>query len=158
MSGKELINIFIPHYHKDETFIPKMKGLLEKRGYEVRDSSIDESEPNNAKNPDYIKSLLRPKIEWAGKIVVLIGPETHKREWVDWEIEYASSFGDKRIIGVFIQGATDADVPENLNKYGDALVPWNSEKLEAAIDGENIWLDSSNNPRTGVWPIGRSNC
>lgn len=89
---------------------------------------------------------------------MLIGPETNTREWVDWEIEYANSIGDKRIIGVYLPGATDADVPENLNNYGDSLVPWNSDKLEAAIDGENIWLDSENQIRSGKWPIDRSNC
>jgi hypothetical protein len=123
----------------------------------VRDSSIDERNPNNAKNPDYIKSLIRPKIDWAGKIIVLIGPETHKREWVNWEIKYAASMGDKRIIGIYLRGATEADVPANLNKYGDALVPWNSDKLEAALEGENIWLDPDNKPRQGI-PFDRSVC
>lgn len=143
MADNEKINIFISHYHKDESDIPKLKKLLEKKGYDVRDSSIDETEPNNANNPDYIKSLLRPKIEWAGTVIVLIGPKTHTRKWVDWEIEYANSFGDKRIIGIFLQGATDADLPENLDVYGHACVPWNSDELVAAIEGKNIWFNSA---------------
>lgn len=158
MSEKGSINIFISHYHGDADFLPKLRNLLIKKGYDVRDSSIDERNPNNANNPDYIKSLIRPKIEWAGKILVLIGPHTHKREWVDWEIQYAGSFGNKRIIGIYLRGATESDVPPSLNKYGDALVPWNSDKLEAAIEGENIWLDSENKPRLGAWPLNRSNC
>lgn len=158
MNKKEPINVFISHYHGDADALPKLRDLLSKRGYEVRDSSIDERNPNNANNLDYIKTLIRPKIEWAGKVIVLIGPETHTREWVNWEIEYAKQFGDKRIIGVFVRGATDSDIPENLNKYGDALVPWNSDKLESAINGENIWLNIENKPRESVWPMGRSNC
>ena len=138
MNNKTSVNIFISHYHLDAEFLPRLRNLLIKGGYDVRDSSIDERNPNNAKNPDYIKSLIRPKIEWAGKVLVLIGPQTHKREWVDWEIQYAGSFGNKRIIGIYLRGATD--------------------KLEAAIEGENIWLDTENKPRKGVYPLDRMNC
>lgn len=146
MSTK-VINVFIPHYGKDEEYIPKLKNLLSKKNYDLRDSSIVETDPNNAKNQDYIKSLLRPKIDWAGTILVLIGPKTHEREWVNWEIEYANKHGDKRIVGVYIPGATDADIPDKLNEYGDACVAWNSDKLAAAIEGENIWHDSAGKPR-----------
>ena len=158
MARKEPVNIFISHCGEDADQLENLHNLLKGKGYEVRDSSIDERNPNNAKDPEYIKSLLRPKIDWAGKVLVLIGPETHTKEWVDWEIEYASNFGNKRIIGVYDRGATDSDIPENLNKYGDALVPWNSDKLEAAVSGENIWLDTDGNPRKGVWPTNRSSC
>jgi len=142
-----MINLFIAHYGKDEEYIPKLKGLLKGRNYNIRDSSITESEPNSAHNHDYIKSLLRPKIDWAGTVLVLISPETHKRDWVNWEIEYAFKHGDKRIVGVYLQGATDADLPERLKDYGDACVAWNSDKLSAAIEGDNIWYDSSGNLR-----------
>lgn len=151
------INIFISHYGEDAEALPRIRSMLSRRGFEVRDSSIDERNPNNANNPDYIKSLLRPKIDWAGTMLVLIGPKTHTRDWVDWEIEYANSCGDKRIIGVYLNGATDADIPENLDKYGDALVPWNSEKLESAMDGEDIWHGTDDQPRPGR-QFGRSNC
>jgi hypothetical protein len=145
--SKKTVNLFIPHYGKDEEYIPKLKNLLSNKGYDIRDSSIVETNPNNAKNPDYIKTLLRPKIDWAGTILVLIGPKTHEREWVNWEIEYAAKYPDKRIVGVFIQGATDADIPEKLKDFGHACVAWNSDKLVAAIEGENIWHDSAGNPR-----------
>jgi hypothetical protein len=74
------------------------------------------------------------KISWAGSIVVLIGKETHSRKWVNWEIEQANKQG-KRIVGVFVRGGTDADIPEAFEKYGSALVAWNSEGIIAAIDG-----------------------
>jgi len=51
------------------------------------------------------------KISWAGKVIVLIGKDTHTRRWVNWEIEQAHK-QNKDIIGVFARGATDADVPQ----------------------------------------------
>ena len=133
---KEKINVFISHFGGDEEYVEKIKSLISKHGdYEIRDSSIVESEPNNATNTEYIKSLIRPKIDWAGKILVLIGPKTHERDWVNWEIEYAVKSGDKKIIGVFLPGSTDADIPKALEEFGFACVSWNSDKIISAIEG-----------------------
>jgi len=158
MPKKEPINIFISHCGEDADQLNGLRTLLSKGGYQVRDSSIDERNPNNAKDPEYIKSLIRPKIEWAGTILVLIGPDTHKKNWVDWEIDYANKCGDKRIVGIYVKGGRDSDVPDNLKKYGDALVPWNSDKLGSAVDGENIWLEPNGNPSSGFWPKSRGIC
>lgn len=138
------INLFISHYGGDEEYIERFKNLLSGKNYEIRDSSIVESEPNRATNPDYIKSsILRPQIDWAGTVIVLIGPKTHEREWVNWEIEYATKKGEKRIVGVFLRGAADSDIPEMLEEYGHACVPWNADKIVAAIEGEDIWYNST---------------
>ncbi|MFC5404660.1 TIR domain-containing protein [Cohnella soli] len=150
------INVFISHYGGDEKHIPKVKGLIESKGYTVRDSSVVETEPNNAKNTEYIKSLLRAKMDWAGTVIVLIGPQTHERDWVNWEIDYANR-NDKRIVGVFLPGATDADLPESFEDYGDACVEWDSDQLISAIEGENIWHDSTGNNRP-VDGTGRVTC
>jgi len=104
------------------------------------------SKPNNANNEDYIKSILRPRINWAGTTVVLIGDKTHKRDWVDWEIEQANKLG-KRIVGVYIRGCSDADIPENLENYGDALVAWNGDSIVDAINGNDIWQTPNGDPR-----------
>lgn len=138
----DTINLFVSHYGGDEVYVEKFKSLMSKT-YTIRDSSLVETELNNATNTEYIKSILRTQIDWAGKVVVLIGPKTHERDWVNWEIKYAATNGDKRVVGVFLPGATDSDVPEALIEYGDACVPWNVVKIKSAIEGNNIWEDSS---------------
>src|SRR6266480_4696342 len=102
MSGS---NIFISHIHEDDDHIVAMKALLRERGFDIRDSSINETRPNQAKDPDYIKQeILAPRIDWASTLVVLISPETRGSEWVAWEIEYAQREGN-RIVGVWTHGA-----------------------------------------------------
>lgn len=129
-------NVFISHYNKDEEHITNLKTLIGgSEGVTLRNYSIDSSTPNNAKNQEYIKQLLRPKINDAGTVVVLIGPKTHTRWWIDWEIEQANKMG-KRIVGVYVYGASESDTSENFEKYGDALVGWNSERIMDAIDGK----------------------
>ncbi|TKG89251.1 TIR domain-containing protein [Puteibacter caeruleilacunae] len=151
-------NVFISHYGKDDEHVQRLKGLLKKNGRVLRNSSIDSTKPNNAKNENYIKGLLSDGITWAGTTVVLIGPETHTRWWVDWEIERSFKEGN-RIVGVYINGGSDSDVPENFQKYGDALVGWDTGRIEGAIDGSiNNWENSSGEDRDPHWPSDKHIC
>lgn len=133
-------NIFISHAHEDDQEVQNLRALLDDKGYDFRDSSIDSSNPNNANNPDYIKSsILAPAIQWAGTMIVLISPDTHESPWVDWEIEYAQKQG-KRIIGVYVRGGQESDLPKPFELFGQALVGWNGERIIGAIDGTiNNW-------------------
>ncbi|OJW77318.1 MAG: hypothetical protein BGO69_18210 [Bacteroidetes bacterium 46-16] len=157
----ETKHVFISHHSADEENIQKMKDLLLSKGYQIKNSSIDSSKPNDAMEENYIKSLLRPRIEWASTMVVLIGPDTHTRDWVNWEIEYANSLS-KRIIGVYINGAGDSDVPDSFNDCGDALVGWTGDRIIGAIEGEidnidNNWQKPDGTPRPTI-SLGGSEC
>lgn len=133
----EIKNIFISHAHADDELVHKLKELIGRAGVSVRDSSIKDDNPNGATNEDYIKEhYLKPRIDWASTLVVLITHATSESQWVNWEVQYAAARG-KKIVGVFAQGATDADVPEELRKCVDApIVGWQSERVVDAIHGE----------------------
>lgn len=133
-------HVFISHHHADDAQVDSLTALLRRSGHEIRNSSI-RAKPENQRRLDEkrvsertLKRLLRMKMSWASTVVVLIGKETHARPWVEWEINKANELG-KRIVGVFERGGTENDVPEAFNKYGDALVAWNSSKVIDAIEG-----------------------
>ena len=98
-------NIFVSHQHNDADKIEAFKNLIGRHGINMRDSSIYENKlKNNAKNEQYIKQeLIKPQMRWAGTVVVLIGKETAKSDYVNWEIKTAADMG-KRIVGVFCKG------------------------------------------------------
>lgn len=154
-------NVFISHVHEDDPLLPDLKRLITNAGMEVRDASITSDKPNNAENEQYIKyQILAPKIEWASTLVVLITHDTAQSPYVNWEIQYAIQLG-KRVIGVFAQGATDADVPEELGKCGDAaIVGWQGNRVVDAINGDiGEWDDpQSGKPRDPKWVISRYRC
>lgn len=134
--GDEVKNVFVSHVHEDDSKLTDLKNLLGKHSYEIKDASINSEKPNNASNPDYIKSeILAPRINWAGAMIVLISPDTHKSDWVDWEIQYAE-YKDKPIVGVWCPGATEADLPDNFEQYGNALVGWQGERIIDALNGK----------------------
>jgi hypothetical protein len=69
----------------------------------------------------------------------LIGPRTHTREWVDFEIREAQRQG-KRIIGIYTHGSMEtAEVPPALKEFASSIIGWNSiEKLGELIAGQNL--------------------
>ena len=144
----ETKNIFISHIHEDDDVLQGLKDLLNRSGYSIRDGSIDSSKPNDAQSDDYIKSdILAPRIHWASTMIVLISPDTHTSKWVDWEIEYAAMEG-KRIIGVWGQGCQDSNVPANLDRYADAVVGWQAERVMDAVTGKiNNWYTCNGTQR-----------
>lgn len=157
--GGRVHNIFVSHTGKDASAIEELKTLLTKAGRSVRDSSITkETKPNEATNEQYIKSeIIAPAIRWAGTLIVLISPDTKASDFVDWEIEYASQH-EKRIVGVWLRGSNDCDIPDKLDEFADAVVGWNTDKILAAIDGDlNNWecADGSAKPDR---PIRVYNC
>ncbi len=153
----ETFNVFVSHLHEDDARIGDLKGLVANRELAIRDSSINASRPNKAKDPDYIKhQILAPRIDWAGTVVVLISPETKESEYVRWEIEYAAKT-NTRIVGVYTRGSADCDKPEGLEDYADSIVNWNGDAIVAAIRGEDIFRDPDGAARSPRH-IARHNC
>lgn len=64
---------------------------------------------------------------------------------MNWEIGYAHKSGNP-IIGVFLYGESDAELPEAFNEYGDKCVGSNSDKIDQALKTNNMfWEDEDGN-------------
>ena len=152
---REIINVFVSHYHEDEENIKKFKDLLSD-DYCIKNYSVTSDKYNNAENEEYIKyEYLKPLITQSSILICLIGPGTHDSTWVDWEIREAEKLG-KKIIGVFIRGAQDADVPPALEELADAIVGWNTDNIIAAMTGTSSFEKADGTPRSSV--TGRAIC
>jgi hypothetical protein len=157
-------HVFISHHHADDEHVTKLTDLLSRNNFEIRNSSV-RAKPSNQERlkkgliPERtLKRLLRMKMSWASTVIVLIGKETHERSWVDWEIRKANELG-KRIVGVYLRGGTEADVPPAFNDYGNALVNWYSEKVIGAIEGKDSPFERPDGePREPVYAMHRSRC
>jgi hypothetical protein len=150
-------NVFIPHRHEDDALVGDLKTLLAGRNVVIRDSSITSDDPNNANNKAYIKSeILAPNINWAGKILVIVTPDTKNHPWVNWEIEYAENQG-KQIIGVWAPGSAGCELPEPLEQHADSIVTWNADKIVNTLNGNRQWEQPDGTPRTPQ-PVNRVGC
>lgn len=156
-------HLFISHHHQDDEHVSNLTKLLSVRGYDIRNSSV-RMKPENQRRMDekkvsdkVIERILRMKVSWASTTVVLIGKDTANRPWVNWEIDQANEHG-KRIVGVYLRGGTEADIPPSLEDYGSAIVNWNTESIIKAIDGENNFQKPDGTPRSSANKGGSVTC
>ena len=154
MKGK---NIFISHYHKDTEFAKKLEQRFADRGYfEFKSSTIDEETQIKSSDDRKIKRGLYPKINWASTVIVLIGKETHSRYYVNWEIKQAVKLG-KNIVGIYLYGEKNSQVPRGVEKYGNSLVAWNNiDTIVDGIRGKSIWNEGRASKI--IIPSDRSEC
>lgn len=146
-------NVFVSHHHKDDHSIDKMRSLLSRNDFDIRNSSIRTNPDNQARfssgqvPESTIKRLLRMKMRWASTVIVIIGKETSTRPWVNWEIQEAFAQG-KNIIGVFENGLKDkVDLPPALSELSTSIVGWNSQSIISAIEGRPDFQNPDGSPR-----------
>jgi len=154
-------NVFISHHGKDDEHLQRLKERLRDNGYNIRNSSVDSTKHRPIRPSDeVIARYLRKGISWAGTFICLIGEETHKRKWVDFEIKQAHLQG-KKIVGVYLHGCSNSvELPETFKKYGGTPIGWNSlDKLADAMKGEQMPAENADGtPRTPIFKISRVKC
>lgn len=81
-----------------------------------------------------VKNSLGERLRQAGKLLVLLGSNTHSREWVKWEIDtFRSLHGDNADIFLMrIKGNVHAGKPNNID---DEIYDWDTKLLKE-------WLES----------------
>lgn len=130
-------NVFVSHIHEDDAEVGKLKHLLSKEGFKIRDYSVTKDNPNNAHNEDYIKQeILKPRLDACSTLAVVITPDTKDSKWVSWEVEYALKH-EKKIVAIWANGYSKCEAPQSLEDYADAFVSWNSDKIIDALEGGN---------------------
>ena len=157
-------HVFISHRFIDDEAVNGLTKLLRAGGWDVRNSSVRAKEANQQRIergdvPERtLQRLLRMKISWSQSVIVLIGSETHASKWVNYEIEEANKQG-KKIVGVYMHGGQDAQIPESLEKYATSIVAWNTESIMSAIDGsDNKFENPDGSSRAPTNSSARQNC
>ncbi|WP_070138136.1 TIR domain-containing protein [Crocinitomix algicola] len=155
-------NIFISHYGKDDHHVQSLKERLKGGGFNVRNFSIDSTKHKDGRKPSdaVVKRLLNIRIKQSSTVICLIGPETHNRKWVNYEIRKAYAEG-KRIVGVYTHGNKDnVELPTTFKRYGSALLGWNSiDKLGDIVSGNNSDFENeSGGVASPLYNIKRISC
>lgn len=158
----DIYNIFVSHYAKHDDHLHALKDRLSSLGYNVRNFSVDSTNHKDGRKPSdaVIQRLLRMRIRWSSTLICLIGPQTHTRKWVNYEIRQAHLLG-KRIVGVYTHGsANSVQLPEAFKKYGGTPLGWNSiDKIGDAVEGKNMPAENpDSSSREPVYEIKRVKC
>ena len=89
-----------------------------------------------------VRDEILSKFQNCSKLVVLIGDDTHKSEWVEWEINNFFKLkkplsGDntwKRIRGMKLKGSDNATIPTALGGQASKTMTWDPEALDKWLD------------------------
>ncbi len=149
-----MANVFVSYDHDDQSQVGGFKGLRKnpKHPLDFRDHSLKEPVTDTTGKPikyppsdsrsKPVRDEIKKKFENASKLVVLIGDDTHKSEWVEWEIDTFFGMkedlsGDKtwkRIRGMTLKGSDKATIPSALGNQSTEHLTWDPEKLDEWLD------------------------
>lgn len=159
---KDLYNIFISHYSKDDKYVQSLKERLSKAGMKIRNYSVDSTKHTDGRRPSdaAIIRALNIRIKACSTFVCLIGPDTHSRPWVNYEIRKAFQEG-KRVIGIYTHGNKDSAIlPVPMKRHAGSILGWNSlDKLGDVIEGKtSIFENQDSSTSSGYYTIVRVKC
>ncbi len=148
-------NVFISFDHDDQKQVGGFKLLKNnpKHPLDFRDHSLKEAVTDKSGKPikyppsdpksKPVRDEIKKKFENASKLVVLIGDDTHKSDWVAWEINtfiqmkepISSSYTWKRIRGMKLKSCDNATMPSALmNGRSTKELTWDPAALDKWLD------------------------
>lgn len=93
------VSVFISHNHKDSQYINDIQSIIDNPNNKLSFINISLSTPIfnkfgdiSRKPPSHplsnpVRDAINKLLSDADKLLVLVGNETHSKEWVSWEIE-----------------------------------------------------------------------
>jgi len=147
-------NVFISFDHDDSNQVGGLKSLKSKSSFplDFHDHSLKEPVTNRFGNPikyppsdarsKPVRDEIIKKFGSCSKLVVLIGVDTKDSEWVEWEINTFHKMKEKisgentwkRIRGMRLKGAEDAETPGALGGQSTQVLDWDPDALDTWLD------------------------
>jgi hypothetical protein len=147
-------NVFVSYDHDDQNQVAGFKSLRKNPNHPLDYHDHSLKEPVTHRNgrpikypPDDprsrpVRDEIKSKFENASKLVVLIGEDTYKSDWVEWEINTFFQMkkplsGDntwKRIRGMTLKGSESAKIPSALGGQSTKVMEWDPDALDKWLD------------------------
>jgi len=147
-------NVFVSFDHNDQRQVSGFRLLKNnpKHPLDFRDHSLKAPVTDRSGKPiayppsdsrsKAVRDEIIKKFENCSKLVVLIGDDTHRSEWVDWEIHtfflmkkrFSGDKTWKRIRGMFLKGSDQGAIPRALMGQSTQVMTWDPEALDKWLD------------------------
>lgn len=125
--------IFVSFVYEDRDQVRGFTLLPYNRNLEFDYGETHLLRPADSANRDYIKQRIREKLNGTSVTVVLIGRNTAKSEWVDFEIR-ESLEKRKGVIGIKLKDCEDCEPPPALRENGCKVIDWDTDKFSEEIE------------------------
>jgi MTH538 TIR-like domain (DUF1863) len=121
-------SIFVSHVFEDSEFIGNLKVWAKDPEFGF-DPIIALEQDMRIEGYDAIKKIILNKIKNCSAVIVLIGNDTHSKEWIKAEVEWAIS-NARRIVCVRIPNSTGGK-PDILHNY--EVIDFKKKKVQKAL-------------------------
>lgn len=126
-----LYKIFISHSWDYVSDLNNLRNLLEQRGYfKTFFEEASPKEPIDSANTEYIKRVLRSRINESNIVLGIAGMYASHSTWMDWELQTAMN-SNLPIVGVIPRGQTR--ISSVVSRRSKEDVHWNTESIVDAI-------------------------
>ena len=125
--------VFISFNFEDKKFVDFLRGQSKNDNSELDFIDMSLKVPFNSENAEYIKRGIRSRIEQCSATVVMATENTHKSEWVNWEIKESLRLNKKVIV---VDKTNGSKMPTEVEANRDKIkvVSWSHDEIMEAID------------------------
>jgi hypothetical protein len=147
-------NVFVSFDHDDQKQVAGFKLIkdnpnhkLEFHDHSLKEPVLDRSGkpikyPSSDSRSEPVRDEIIKKFDRCSKLVVLIGDETYKSDWVEWEInkffqmkkKLSGENTWKRIRGMKLKGSDSAKIPKALAGQSTQHIKWDPDVLDTWLD------------------------
>lgn len=124
--------VFLSFKGEDKNKVDLLRGQAKNENSELDFIDFSLRAPFNSENAEYIRSGIRERIRQSSVTVVCLTKDTHKSEWVDWEIRESKRLG-KKVVGVRMEDGP-ITTPKAMEENNCKVINWNHKEINQAID------------------------
>jgi hypothetical protein len=131
--------IFISYQHSDQMKAKGFNLLQWNKNVDLEFVGRHLLDPVDSNNEPYIKQKILEQIKGSSVTIVLVGNETHKSEWVKWEIERSVDKDNPNgILAIRLDNSAllpaGSPVGDALRDVGAEVIDWDPHKFADAIE------------------------
>jgi DNA-directed RNA polymerase subunit L len=123
--------VFISFHAEDEAQVNLLRQQAKDEKSDIKFTDYSVKEPFDEK----WKTRATERIKQSSVVIVMVGPETHKREAVNWEINKAYELG-KKVICVRIYRDENHKIPQQCKDNNAKIMNWDLEAIGKELEKE----------------------
>jgi len=119
----ERSNTFLSFDYDDANEVNLLRGHAKNPNSDIEFIDHSVKEPINSNKADYIKKKIAERINRCSQTVVYVSNDTHKSNWVNWEVQKSLELG-KKVIAVHKGDKPPSKLPKSVLDNNIKVVPW----------------------------------
>ncbi len=125
-------HVFLSFVEEDLDLVRLFRGQARNENSALVFDDYSVKVPYNSDSAAYIRSKITEKIRASSTLVCLVGRDTHRSSWVNWEIRTAVNMG-KTVVGMRLNSNSTDTLPTALVEARAEVCAWNINSIVRLI-------------------------